>query len=163
MQESQRVVVGKKRARSEEWGSSSSDAESPQKSGEISQMNFGEPVPLTFGAGKPTKMSVQQFGSSTVVIGRARKHPKSLWKDEAMRPRELNPTRDGDIFKVIMPWLEEKKEEEANKPKKLKAATKGHLDAEDELRYLSKVIKVGAVEEFGFQFADTDFTSGQPR
>jgi hypothetical protein len=38
------------------------------------------------------------------------------------------------------------------------------LDKADELKYLSKVVKVGAVEEFNFEFADKDlFGDGQPR
>jgi hypothetical protein len=61
---------------------------------------------------------VHTYGNA-VVIGTARKHPKSLWKDESLKPRELHPTRDGDIFKVLMPWLDERKAElQQNKPKK---------------------------------------------
>jgi hypothetical protein len=36
----------------------------------------------------------------------------------------------------------------------------GQLDKLDELNYLSKVVKVGAVEEFNFEFADKDFLGG---
>jgi hypothetical protein len=47
----------------------------------------------------------------------------------------------------------------SNKPKSLL----GQLDKLDELNYLSKVVKVGAVEEFNFEFADKDFLrGGQP-
>jgi len=39
------------------------------------------------------------------LFGKA-KHPKSLWKDETLQPREIGE-KDGDIFKIIMPWVQE--------------------------------------------------------
>lgn len=123
----------------------------------------------------PLKRSYEQRDQSleiTEVITRQRspqkfklfgkaKHPKSLWKDETLQPREIGE-KDGDIFKIIMPWVQEQEDEK----KKLNKQTKGKassLDSKDELVYLSKVIKVGAVEEFNFEFADKDFEDGQSR
>jgi len=43
---------------------------------------------------------------------RPKRHPKSLWKDATLHPRELVPGKEDDIFKIIMPWVSEKEEEE---------------------------------------------------
>ena len=72
-----------------------------------------------------------------------------------MLPRELTE-KDGDIFKIIMPWVAEQAEEEKLEKKPETKAKPAGLDKSDELKYLSKVVKVGAVEEFNFEFADKD-------
>lgn len=129
--------------------------------------------------------SWQQSGKLTIgVIGKKQKHFKSLWYDESLMPRDLDDNET--IFDIIMPWVAEKEEEEkkdrevakvikrgpqqqklafGKTPVKSKDTTPisltptGLLDKEDELRYLSKVIKVGAVEDFKFEFKDKNFLS----
>lgn len=45
-----------------------------------------------------------------------------MWKDDSLIPRDTNEAKDGDIFKIIMPWVLEKEEEEKQeKPQKTKA------------------------------------------
>ena len=43
---------------------------------------------------------------------KATKHPKSLWRDQSMMPRQFEENEESDIFKIIMPWVAEKQEEE---------------------------------------------------
>lgn len=44
-----------------------------------------------------------------LISGKA-KHPKSLWRDQSLVPRDLD--RNGEtIFDIIMPWVKEQKEE----------------------------------------------------
>jgi hypothetical protein len=60
------------------------------------------------------------------MLTRKPKHPLSLWRDASLKPRDLIPAKDGDIFQVIMPWvadreLEERKSLDSFAPKKTKA------------------------------------------
>ena len=58
-----------------------------------------------------------------IILGKTRKHKKSLWKDSTLIPRELNEERDGDIFKIIMPWVAEKEEEEKRQNQQMNLAS----------------------------------------
>ena len=56
-------------------------------------------------------------GSSLLSYGAKRgRHPLSLWRDDSLLPRQLE--KNESIFDIIMPWVEEKKEEEEKAVKK---------------------------------------------
>lgn len=77
---------------------------------------------------QPAQASIKQWQMSGKLTahasGKKPKHPKSLWYDESLVPRDLE---DGEtIFNIVMPWVKEKEEEEKKEFEvTAKAAKKG--------------------------------------
>ena len=60
--------------------------------------------------------------SNGLVSGKSR-HPKSMWRDQSLIPRELDKA-SGTIFDVIMPWVKEQELVEEKKKSENKQRAK---------------------------------------
>jgi hypothetical protein len=102
---------------------SCAEVSSPQKESPLAQTNTnGEPekqasaVKKLAPKHKNGQVNIMSFcvgrdGKKIEVKEKLSKHPRSLWKDNDLQPKEFEDLKD-NIFDIIMPWVQEEKEDE---------------------------------------------------